>query len=68
MVIAVENELVSVEAGLAYFPVRPSAQSVYRWIRGGQLRATRVGGRVYITREFVEEFLERGSDNGVESD
>ena len=43
--------------------IAPSEQSIYRWIRDGNLRATRVGGRVYVTPKAVAEFLERGLGN-----
>ena len=58
-----KDELLTVEAAVPLFPVPPSEESIYRWIRDGHLRATRVGGRVYVTPDAVAEFLVRGLGN-----
>jgi excisionase family DNA binding protein len=37
-----------------------SPWTVYRLIRQGQIRAVRVGRRVFLTEEAIDEFISRG--------
>lgn len=41
--------------------LRVSQSTVWRLIRGGHLRATRIGRRVLITRWAIETLLENGT-------
>ncbi|MBW6396162.1 helix-turn-helix domain-containing protein [Thermus sp. SYSU G05001] len=45
--------------------LRVSQSTVWRLIRGGRLRATRIGRRVLITRQAVETLLENGTSGVI---
>src|SRR5262245_58647379 len=59
------NELIPLTEACRLLPKRngrhPSLASLRRWaasgIRGKRLRAARVGGRYYTTREWLEQFI-----------
>ena len=39
-----------------------SVQTVYKWAREGDLRATHVGGRVLFSDAAIQQFIERGTE------
>jgi excisionase family DNA binding protein len=39
---------------------RPRKATVWRWIRDGKLRATKLGRHYYITADAAASFLEKG--------
>lgn len=45
--------------------LRVSQSTVWRLIRSGHLRATRIGRRVLITRQAVETLLENGTSGVI---
>jgi len=59
--IAEKETLLTMHSAAAEFPNPPSQTTLYRWatdgIRGVKLRTIRVGGRKFISREAIEEFI-----------
>jgi hypothetical protein len=64
-----DDALVPVKDAPALFPTgwSPTAPTIYRWarvgVRGHVLRSTMIGGRLFVTRAYVREFVEACKGN-----
>ena len=56
------TEYVLLSKAAAFFPNRPSVASLWRWairgVRGVRLATIAIGGRRFVSRDAVNEFLE----------
>ena len=53
------KELLTVQEVMLQLKV--SNETVYRWIKAGKLRATRLGGLWRVSRGDVDKFIQQGS-------
>ena len=64
--LAMDGEFLSPKDASKLIPGRPHISTVWRWmnrgVRGRRLRSTLIGGRRYIPREAIREFLTAPSD------
>ena len=44
-----------------------STRRIYRWIQNGKLKALRVGGRVYVRSEDLEQLIPCWSDSDADA-
>lgn len=59
-----ENDFLTLSQAAKCFPRPPSTTTLWRWcargVKGGiRLRTTSIGGRVYIDRAAIQEFIQR---------
>ena len=57
------NELLTLSEAAKAIPGKPSLVTLWRWVHkgvknGARLRAIRIGGRRYIPRDAIAEFIE----------
>lgn len=64
--IEMNDDFLSPKDAAKIIPGRPHISTVWRWmnrgVRGRRLRSTLIGGRRYIPREAIREFLTAPSD------
>jgi hypothetical protein len=57
------EELMSISEASRLLPNNPGPETIWRWrtkgIRGIRLQTVLIGGRRFVTRKAIEEFIER---------
>jgi uncharacterized protein DUF1580 len=62
-----EGGLIDIAEAIAMFPesCRPTASTVHKWARRGDLESTFVGGRRFTSRQAVLRFRQKGEARAV---